>query len=92
MDTADTLALQAAEARQAAGLLAAIEAMEATLGVAAALATEGRRVDLAGLEAEMGRLCAACLVAPEPMLPALRGRLSALLRQVDALAMRLAPP
>ncbi len=92
MDTADTLALKAAEARQAAGLLAAVEAMEATLGVAAALAAEGRRVDLAGLEAEMGRLCAACLVAPEAMLPALRGRLAALLRLVDALAMRLAPP
>jgi hypothetical protein len=92
MDMADTLALKAAEARQAAGLLAAIEAMEATLRVAAALAAEGRRVDLAGLEAEMGRLCAACLVAPEAMLPALRGRLAVLLGLVDALAARLAPP
>jgi len=92
MDTADTLARQAAEARQAAGLLAAVEAMEATLGVAAALAADGRRVDLTGLEAEMGRLCAASLVAPQAMLPALRGRLAALLRRVDSLAARLAPP
>jgi hypothetical protein len=92
MSTADTLARQAAEARQAAGLFAAIEAMEATLNVAEALVGEGRRVDLAGLEHEAARLCAACLAAPAAAVPALRGRLAALLRAVDRLTAGLAPP
>jgi hypothetical protein len=80
------------DARQAAGLLAAIEAMEATLAVAGALASERRRIDLDGLDAEMGRLCAAALVAPRSAVPEVRGRLEALVVALDRLRSGLAPP
>ncbi|GGJ00684.1 hypothetical protein [Neoroseomonas lacus] len=81
-----------AEARQAAVLLAAIEAMEATVAVADALATERRRIDLAGLEDEVGRICVACLAAPRSTVPAVRARLEGLLRRLDQLRGALAPP
>lgn len=81
-----------AEARQTAGLLAAIEAMEATLAVAQALASERRRIDLGGLDAEMGRLCAASLAAPRAAVPEVRVRLEALVAALDRLRAGLAPP
>lgn len=90
MEGIDTCATT--EARQAAVLLAAIEAMDATLAVAEALAAEGRRIDLDGLEAEVERLCTACLVAPRGAAPAVRGRLAGLLRQLDRLHGAIAPP
>lgn len=80
------------ESRQATILLAAVEAMEGTLAVAEALVAERRAVDLSGLEAEIGRLCAACLAAPRAMAPALRLRLESLLRAHDRLRAVLAPP
>lgn len=80
------------ESRQATILLAAVEAMEGTLAVAEALVAERRAVDLSGLEAEIGRLCAACLAAPRAMAPALRLRLESLLRAHDRLRAALAPP
>lgn len=80
------------ESRQATILLAAVEAMEGTLAVAEALVAERRSVDLSGLEAEIGRLCAACLAAPRAMAPALRLRLESLLRAHDRLRAALAPP
>ena len=80
-----------AEARQTIVLLAAIEAMEATFAVAEALAAERRRIDLDGLEAEVGRICAACLAAPRGATPAVRARLEALVRLLDRLQGALAP-
>ncbi len=80
------------ESRQAIILLAAVESMEGTLAVAQALVAERRAVDLSGLEAEIGRLCAACLAAPRAMAPALRLRLESLLRTHDRLRAALAPP
>ena len=87
MDSTNT----AAEARQTIVLLAAIEAMEATFAVAEALAAERRRIDLDGLEAEVGRICAACLAAPPGAAPAVRSRLEALVRLLDRLQGALAP-
>jgi 7,8-dihydro-6-hydroxymethylpterin-pyrophosphokinase len=89
MNTTATSA--AAEAHQAAVLLAAIEAMETTLGVAEALASGHRRIDLDGLEDEMGRICAACLTVPQSAAPAIRARLEALLRLLDRLQGAIAP-
>ncbi|MBW6397300.1 hypothetical protein KPL78_05530 [Roseomonas sp. HJA6] len=80
-----------AEARQTAALLAAIEAMEATLAVAEALVVERRRIDLEGLEAEVERLCMACLAVPARSAPTVRGRLGGLLVQVDRLQGALTP-
>ncbi|NMJ41714.1 hypothetical protein GWK16_10710 [Roseomonas sp. JC162] len=80
------------DARQTAGLLAAIEAMEATLAVAEALASERRRIDLGGLDAEMGRLCVAALAAPRVAVPEVRVRLEALVVALDRLRAGLAPP
>lgn len=82
----------ATDAYQTAVIVAAMEAMQATLAVAAALAGEGRRVDLTGLENEVGRLCAAALAAPRGAAPALRLRLEALLRDLDRLCAALGPP
>lgn len=81
-----------ADPRQATILLAAVDAMEGTLAVAQALVAERRAVDLAGLDAEIGRLCAAALAAPRAMAPALRLRLESLLRAHDRLRAALAPP
>lgn len=82
----------ATEARQAAVLFAAIEAMEATLTVAEALVTQGRRIDLDGLETEVERVCAACLAAPRSAVPAVRARLEGLLRLHDRLQGAIPPP
>lgn len=90
MDGTNTTA--ATEARQAAVLLAAIEAMEVTLSVAETLVTQGRRIDLAGLETEVERLCGACLAAPRSAVPAVRARLEGLLRLHDRLQGALPRP
>jgi hypothetical protein len=74
-----------AETHQVTALLAAIEAMEGTLAVALALVAERRRIDLEGLEVEVERLCAACLVAPPTAVPAVRSRLTELLSRLDRL-------
>lgn len=79
-------------ARQTAVLVATIDAMEATLAVAEALVLERRRIDLAGLEAEIGRICAACLAAPRAAAPGIRLRLEGLVRALDRLRTGLAPP
>jgi hypothetical protein len=86
------LANDASSARETAALIAAIEAMEGTLAVAGALAAERRRIDLAGLDAEIGRICAASLVVPRQAAPDIRARLQALLRAHDRLRAGLAPP
>lgn len=80
-----------AGAHQTIVLLAAIEAMEATFAVAEALVAERRRIDLDGLEEEVGRICAACLAAPRGATPAVRARLESMLRLLDRLQGALAP-
>ena len=92
MGPTELLAAQASEARQTAGLLAAMDAMETTLTLAIALVGEGRNVDLAGLEAEMGRLCAASLAAPTAAVPVVRRRLQNLVTTLDQLRAGLSPP
>jgi hypothetical protein len=92
MASPGNLAKESPSARQTAVLIAAIEAMEGTLAVAGALAAEHRRIDLAGLEAEIGRICAASLAAPRHAAPDIRARLQALLRAHDRLRAGLAPP
>ena len=92
MTPSEPLAAHAWQARQAAGLLAALEAMEGTLSLAEALLDQGRHIDLAGLEAEMERLCVASLAAPQGALGAVRLKLEALLRALDRLRAGLAPP
>lgn len=84
--------MQETEDRQTTALLTAIDAMEATLSVAAALIAEGRRIDLDGLDAEIGRVCAACLAASRAAAPAVRGRLSGLVAQIDRLQGALTAP
>lgn len=92
MTLPDTLAAHAWQARQAAALLAALEAMEGTLALAEALLAQGRRIDLAGLESEMERLCGAALATPAEAAVAVRLKLEALLRALDRLRAGLAPP
>lgn len=88
-----TLANEDAErAHRTAALFAAIEAMEGTLSVAEALLTGRRRIDLGGLDGEMGRLCAAALLAPAEALPAIRLRLEAMRRTLDRLQAGLPRP
>jgi hypothetical protein len=87
-----SIAEHSGKARQTAVLVAAIEAMEATLAVAEALVIERRRIDLAGLESEVGRICAASLAVPRGAVRDVRLRLEALLRALDRLRTGLAPP
>ncbi|MBR0671827.1 hypothetical protein [Neoroseomonas soli] len=82
----------AERARQTTALLAAFEAMEGTLSVAEALLAGRRRIDLSGLENEMGRLCAASLLAPAEALPTIRTRLEALRLALDRLEAGLPRP
>ena len=46
---------------------------------------ERRRIDLAGLDAEIGRICAASLAVPRQAAPDIRARLQALLRDLSLL-------
>lgn len=73
-------------------LAAALEAMSATLALAHGLVAAGRRVDLAGLDQEIGAICEAALALPEDDARALRPRLIAVRALVDELAAALAPP
>ncbi len=70
------------------------DAISGTLRLARALVQAKRRVDLTGLEAEAGRLCAACLDLPPEQARALRPHLLAVLGDLDAVeaAMRGAAP
>ncbi len=67
-----------------------------TLGVARGLVEAGRHVDLAGLEDQVGLLCAKALDLPPAEGRAIRGELVALLARVEALSVALlharAPP
>jgi len=72
--------------------LAVIESLRAVLRIAIALVDSGRQVDLAGLEVEVTRLCAAVSLLPVQEAETLRGALEALLSDVDRLAAALPPP
>ena len=69
---------------------AAIDAMDGTLLMAQALVEGGRRIDLAGLDREAGRLCMAVMALGEAEARRLRPALEALRRRVDGLAVSLA--
>lgn len=73
-------------------VLAAIKAMGESLSQAEASLAEGYALDLTGLDAEIGRLCAAAGAAPAAMAPALRRNLEALLVQVERLQVALPRP
>lgn len=61
------------------------------LRLAGALAQGGRRLDLAGLDQMVGRLCAQALDLPPAQGRMVRPLLLALLRELDALGVRLDP-
>jgi hypothetical protein len=61
------------------------DAIGGTIRLARALVESGRQVDLAGLESEVGRLCAACLDLPPDQGRTLRDRLGAVLADLDSL-------
>ncbi len=63
-----------------------VEALLATLRVARVLAQSQRRIDLAGLDEEIGRLCAAALDLPPTEGQAMRPRLASVLAELDALS------
>lgn len=79
-------------ADHAGAVRAAIESMQGTLRVAAALARAGRAVDLAGLDQDAARLCVAVGVLPRADAAPLRPALEALLLDLDRVAAALAPP
>jgi hypothetical protein len=68
---------------------AAISALDDTLAMARALVEAGRRIDLAGLDAEAAALCAAAVALAPAEGRALRPALEALRRQVDSLSASL---
>ncbi len=64
---------------------ARLEGLRATLALAQALAEAGERIDLAGLDEQVGPVCAAALDLPDTMARALRLDLVALGQQVGTL-------
>jgi hypothetical protein len=83
-DISDTAASQHGLA-----VLAAIKAMGESLTRAEASLAEGYALDLAGLDGEIARLCAAAQAAPPAMASALRRGLTDLLAQLEGLQMAL---
>lgn len=71
---------------------AAIESLQGTLQVAAALVRSGRAVDLAGLDQDAARLCAAIVLLPDTQAAALRPAMEALVRDLDRTTAALVPP
>lgn len=69
--------------------LAAIDSMQGTLTLARALVEAGRQVDLAGLEREAERLCAALACLPEGSATQLRAPLHGLAQELDRLTVTL---
>ncbi len=73
-------------------VLAAIESLQGTLQIAAALLQTGRTVDLAGLDEEAARLCMAIGTLPESQAISLRPNLEALVRDLDRVSVALPSP
>lgn len=69
---------------------AAAEALVGTLRMARALVRSRRSLDLAGLEQEVGRLCAAALDLPPAEGRAMRPKLVLVLAELDALSASVA--
>ncbi len=78
-----------AEIQGAIAVLAAAEAMDTMLSVAIGFVRAGRQVDLAGLEQQAARLCAAALGCPADAHPMLRAALIPLVPRLDALTAAL---
>ncbi len=72
-----------------AAILAAIEAMQATIRVARALVEGGRRIDLGGLDAQAAALCTAVMLLPPASAQRLCPALEELVREMDGLAATL---
>ncbi len=70
--------------------VALAEALVGTLRMAHALAQTRRHVDLAGLDQDIGRLCAAALDLPPAEGLAMRATLATVLAELDALTACLA--
>ncbi len=64
--------------------------LDGTLRTAEALAHTSRRIDLAGLDEQVARLCAGALLVPAEHAGTARTRLEALLGRIDALLAALA--
>jgi hypothetical protein len=82
----------AAASQHGLAVLAAIKAMGESLTQAEASLAEGYALDLAGLDGEIARLCAAAQETPPAMAPTLRRGLEALLGQVERLQAALPKP
>jgi hypothetical protein len=82
----------AAASQHGLAVSAAIKAMGESLTQAEASLAEGYALDLAGLDREIARLCAAAQEAPPAMAPMLRRELEALLGQVERLQAALPKP
>lgn len=92
MNARDTLPpAPAAPSRQPAAEQEA-ESVAAMLRLARGMLGSGRRVDLAGLDQMVGRLCARCLDLPPEEGREMRPRLAALLAEIDALNATLSSP
>lgn len=72
-------------------VLHAIEGLHGTVQVATALVAGGRRVDLAGLDAEAARVCLAVGLLPRDAALPLRVPLEAALRALDGLVAAFGP-
>jgi hypothetical protein len=79
-----------------AAVQACLEQLGRTLGIARSLVRAGKLVDLTGLDAEMGYVCARALDLPPDEGRALRPELIGLRAELDALSValvqRMAPP
>jgi len=71
---------------EVAATMAAIESLHGTLTMARALVVAGREIDLAGLDREAARLCAAVACLPGDSGQALLASLQALAFELDLLA------
>jgi hypothetical protein len=70
-------------------LVSYLEDMSNTLSVVHRLIEDGRAVDLAGLDGQIGLLCAKALDLPSAQWPIFRPGLIRLLAQVDAVCLAL---
>ena len=62
-----------------------VEAVAAMLRLASGMLASSRRLDLAGMDQMVGRLCARCLDLPPEEGRAMRPHLAGLLAEIDAL-------
>lgn len=77
---------------EVAATLAAVESLHGTLSMARALVVSGRDIDLAGLDREAARLCAAVACLPGDSGQALLASLQALTREIDLLTVVMPRP